>query len=329
MIITKTPHRISFFGGGTDYPAWYLKNGGKVLGGAINKYCYLIVRELPPFFEHKHRIVYSKLENAKTIDEIAHPAVREVLRYRNYQSGISIHHDSDIPARSGMGSSSAFTVGLLKAMHAMDGNMISREDLYAEAIHVEQDIIKENVGSQDQVFAACGGLNKIDFLSNGEIVVSPVIIAKDALREFQSKFMLFFTGIARNASDIAEEQIRNIDAKSKDLREMSSLVDEAHGVLTSSPLAFGDFGRLLDETWKIKRNLSSKISNSFIDDIYAKALKNGAAGGKLLGAGGGGFMLFYAEPQNHGRLKAALDGLLHIPFDFDFTGADIIFYKQD
>jgi len=328
MIITKTPHRISFFGGGTDYPSWYLKHGGKVLGVAIDKYCYLFVRELPPFFEHKHRIVYSNIENAKSIEEINHPSVREVLKFFKYPKGIAVHHDGDIPARSGMGSSSAFTVGFMKAMYALEGRMISAKELYEKAIHVEQNLIKENVGSQDQVLAACGGFNKVDFLVNGEIIVTPVIMARDNLESFKNKFMLFFTGISRNASDIAEEQIKNTNKNYHELCKMSALVDEAFGVLSSARPDFKDFGNLLNETWNLKKYLSKQISNSLIDQAYETAKANGAVGGKLLGAGGGGFMLFYAEPENQKKLKDALKGLLHIPFDFDYSGSEIIFYKS-
>lgn len=327
MIITKTPHRISFFGGGTDYPSWYLKHDGKVLGTAIDKYCYLVVRELPPFFEHKHRIVYSQMENPKTIDEIKHPSVREILKYFNYKKGISIHHDGDIPAKSGMGSSSAFTVGLLKAMFALEGKIISKSELFKLAIHIEQNIIKENVGSQDQVFAAQGGFNKIDFLHNGEIVVSPVIMTKENITKFEKKFMLFFTGISRNASDIAEEQIKNTGRNEKELHKMDKLVDDGYNIVTSLKPDFKLFGKLLNETWKLKRSLSTKISSDSIDEVYKTALKNGAAGGKLLGAGGGGFMLFYVEPENQPKLKKILKSLLHIPFEFDFSGSEIIFYK--
>lgn len=327
MIITKTPHRISFFGGGTDYPSWYLNHGGKVLGVAIDKYCYLVVRELPPFFEHRHRIVYSVIENAKVVEEIRHPSVREILKFMNYGKGISVHHDGDIPARSGMGSSSSFTVGFLKAMYALEGRMISNKELYEQAIHVEQNLIKENVGSQDQVFAACGGFNKIDFLKNGEITVSPVVMTKGNLETFEKKFLLFFTGISRNASDIAQEQISKTEKNRNELNTMSGLVDQAHAIVTADKPDFAAFGRLLNETWKLKRSLSNKISSGFIDEIYETAMKNGALGGKLLGAGGGGFMLFYAEPEEQPKLKNALGKLLNIPFEFDFSGSEIIFYK--
>ncbi len=326
MIISRTPHRISFFGGGTDYPSWYLENGGKVLGVAIDKYCYITCRELPPFFEHKHRIAYSKVETVLHLDEIQHPSARETLKYLEIGHGIEVHHDGDIPARSGMGSSSAFTVGLLKTLYALDGKIITKEELYKTAIHIEQNLIKENVGSQDQVWAACGGLNTIEFLQNGEIIVEPIIMKEKHLRNFESKFMLFFTGIARYASEIAKEQIQNTPKNKKELSAMRELVNEAYKTLISGRDDLSDFGRLLSETWSLKRRLSDKISNSEVDAIYEAAIKNGALGGKLLGAGGGGFMLFYAEPEYQDRIKKALKGYLHIPFKFDFTGSEIIVY---
>ncbi|MBI1810902.1 MAG: kinase [Nitrospirae bacterium] len=329
MIISKTPHRISFFGGGTDYPSWYLEHGGRVLGAAIDKYCYITCRELPPFFEHKHRIAYSKMETVTTADEIQHPSVRETLKYMKVQKGLEIHHDGDIPARSGMGSSSAFTVGLLKTLYALDGKVITKEELYKEAIHIEQNLIKENVGSQDQVWAACGGLNTIDFLQNGEIIVEPIIIKEKRLRSFESKFMLFFTGLSRNASVIAQEQIKNTRRNTKELFKMRELVDEAYKVLTSAKDDFADFGRLLNETWQLKRKLSSKITTRDIDGVYETAVKNGAVGGKLCGAGGGGFVVFYVEDENQERVKKALSNFLYVPFKFDFSGSEIMVYKPD
>lgn len=329
MIISRTPHRISFFGGGTDYPSWYRENGGKVLGAAIDKYCYISCRELPPFFKHRHRIAYSKVETVNEMDEIQHPSVKETLKYMNIGYGLEIHHDGDIPARSGMGSSSAFTVGLLKALYAIEGRIISKESLYKEAIHIEQDLIKENVGSQDQVWAACGGLNTIEFMQNGSIVVKPIITEGERLKLFESKFMLFFTGISRNASEIAEEQIQNTSKNKAELKEMQRLVDEAEKILTSGNGDFTSFGRLLDSTWRLKRRLSKKISNDGIDEVYDTAIRNGAIGGKLLGAGGGGFILFYVEPEEQQRLKDALKGYLHIPFRFEFNGSEIIVYKPN
>lgn len=329
MIVSRTPHRVSFFGGGTDYPAWYLENGGRVLGTAIDKFCYISCRELPPFFKHRHRIAYSKVETVSRMEEIQHPSVKETLRFLNIGYGLEIHHDGDIPARSGMGSSSAFTVGLLKALYAIEGKIISRESLFREAIHIEQDLIKENVGSQDQVWAACGGLNTIEFARNGNIVVEPVIMDAKRLELFERKFMLFFTGISRCASEIAGEQIRNTSRNGRELKEMQSLVGEAEKVLTSGSDDFRDFGRLLDAAWKIKRRLSGSITNGQIDEAYSAAVRNGAIGGKLLGAGGGGFLLFYVEPEEQGRVRDALKGYLHIPFRFEFNGSEIIVYKPD
>lgn len=330
MIVSRTPHRISFFGGGTDYPQWYLENGGKVLGTAIDKYCYITCRELPPFFKHKYRIAYSKIEMVGEKEEIQHPAVKGALDHLNIKKGLEIHHDGDIPARSGMGSSSAFTVGLLKALYAFEGKIISKEELFREAIHIEQNLIKENVGSQDQVWAACGGLNTIEFLQNGEIVVKPVIMDEEKLRGFESKFMLFFTGISRFASQIAEEQIQNTNKNRSELQRMKDLVDEAQKLLIAASGNGGDFtqfGKLLNETWHLKRSLSTKISNPEIDCMYETAIKNGAIGGKLLGAGGGGFVLFYADPENQQRVRESLKGYLHIPFKFDFKGSELIVYR--
>lgn len=327
MIISRTPHRISFFGGGTDYPSWYLEHGGKVLGAAIDKYCYITCRELPPFFDHRYRIAYSRIETVNSVDEIQHPSVRETLKYLGMEQGMEIHHDGDIPARSGMGSSSSFTVGLLKTLLAFKGRIIAKEELYKTAIHIEQDLIKENVGSQDQVWAACGGLNTIEFLQNGEIVVQPIIMNENVMMSFEKKFMLFFTGLSRYAHEIAGEQIQRTKSNKSQLMTMRELVEDAYRIVTSGKDDFGAFGRLLHETWQLKRKLSSKITTDEIDDIYTCAVNNGALGGKLLGAGGGGFILFYVEPEHQDRLKKALHKMLHVPFRFDFSGSEIMVYK--
>ncbi len=327
MIISRTPHRISFFGGGTDYPDYYLKHGGKVLGAAIDKYCYLSLRKLPPYFEFKHRVVYSKMENVNTIDEIVHPAVRETLKYLNIDFGVSVHHDGDIPARSGMGSSSAFTVGILNSLHALNGKMVSREELTREAINVEQKLIKESVGSQDQTFAAHGGFNIIEFLQNGEIFVEPIIITPERLKAFEDRLMLFFTGLSRTASDIASDKIKNIPNNNQNLSRMKNLVDDAYKIIVSPDRNLSEFGELMNETWELKKSLSDKISNQEIEEMYAAALKNGAIGGKLCGAGGGGFMLLYVLPRNQQKVREALNGYLHVPFKFDFDGSKIIVYK--
>lgn len=328
MIISKTPHRISFFGGGTDYPPYYLKHGGKVLGVGIDKYSYINIRKLPPFFEHRHRIVYSKQENVTDLKDIVHPSVRETLEYFNVDYGISIHHDGDIPARSGMGSSSAFTVGLVKSLYALEGKMISKGELAKTAIHIEQNLIKEHVGSQDQTFAAYGGLNTIEFLQSGEIVVNPIILPPERLSEFEGSLMLFFTGISRIASEVAKDQIEKTEVNEPSLHAMKKLVDDAFDILTSNT-DLRLFGEMLNETWRLKRSLSGKISNSEIDDMYATALKAGALGGKLLGAGGGGFMLFFVPQGKQEGVKAALSNYLHIPFNFDFGGSEIIVYEPN
>lgn len=329
MIVSRTPHRISFFGGGTDYPEYYLQHGGKTLGVAINKYCYLNVRKLPPFFEHKHRIVYSKQENVKELDEISHPSVRETLKYMGITYGVSIHHDGDIPARSGMGSSSAFTVGLINSINALKGKMTSKDELTKESIHIEQNLIKENVGSQDQTFAAYGGFNIINFLQNGEISVSPIIMNSKRLLEFQNNIMLFFSGLSRTASEIVEEQIKNTSININKLNQMKDLVDEAYNILIDSNKNLNQFGELLNYTWELKKSLSSQITNSNINYMYEKAINAGAIGGKLLGAGSGGFMAFYVEKEKQLLVKKALKDYLYIPFEFDFDGSKIVVYEPN
>lgn len=328
MIVSRTPHRISFFGGGTDYPDYYLKQGGKTLGVTIDKYSYLNVRKLPPFFKHKHRIVYSKQENVATIEEIVHPAVRETLKYLNIDYGVSIHHDGDIPARSGMGSSSAFTVGLLNSLKALEGKMVSKKELTRLAVEIEQDWIKENVGSQDQTFAAYGGLNTLSFLQNGEIIAEPVIMSHERLLEFQGNVLLFFTGLSRAASDILDEQMAKTALNIPNLNRMKEMVDEAHEILISDT-NLNQFGELLNSTWALKKSLSSKVTNPTIDKMYDKAIHAGALGGKLLGAGSGGFMIFYVEKKYQENVKSALSDYLHIPFCFDFDGSKIVVYEPN
>lgn len=327
MIISRTPFRMSFFGGGTDYPTWYQDQPGAVLATTIDKYCYITARYLPPFFKHSSRIIYSKMEHVTGIDEIDHPSVREVLRFLEITKGIEIHHDGDLPARTGLGSSSAFTVGLLNALYALKGQMTTKEQLAHEAIHVEQEMIKENVGSQDQSMAAYGGLKHIEFGGESHLAVRPVTIAEDASETFQGHMMLFFTGFSRTASEIAKHQIKNIPDKKKQLHTMYEMVHEALSLLNSSD--FVGFGKLLHESWCLKRMLSDKITTPQIDEMYEKALKAGALGGKLLGAGGGGFVLVYAEPDKQPAIRKALDGFLEIPFNFETLGSQIIFYQPN
>lgn len=328
MIISRTPFRISFFGGGTDYPSWYREHGGAVLSTTIDKYCYLSTRFLPPFFEHRLRVVYSKIENCHSIDEIEHPSVREVLRFLDLDRGIEIHHDGDLPARSGMGSSSAFTVGLLHALHALNGRMPTRKQLATESIHVEQQMLKENVGSQDQVLAAYGGFNHITFLPNGDFSVRPVTIGLDREQQLSSHLMLFYTGIQRTASNIAATFVDQLDRKKHALRILRDLAEEALSVLTSTR-DICQFGELLEESWQVKRGLSEAVSNGRIDELYAAAKGAGAIGGKLLGAGGGGFMLLFVPPELQPRVREALGQLLHVPFKFDRSGTQIIFVDPE
>jgi len=329
MIISRTPFRISFFGGGTfgggtDYPGWYRRHGGAVLATTIDKYCYLTCRYLPPFFEHRFRVVYSKTENCQTVGEISHPSVRETLRFMGITRGLEIHHDADLPARGGMGSSSAFTVGLLHALYALKGTMPGKKRLATESIRIEQDLLRETVGSQDQVCAAYGGLNHITFFPNGDFSVHPVTLRKQRLEELNDHLMLFYTGIKRTASDIAQTYVEILDGRRRQLRIMRDLVEESVELLHNDG-DLTDFGKLLDEAWRTKASLSSSVTNSEIDGIYQTAVRAGAVGGKLMGAGGGGFMVFFVPPERQNRVREALRGLLHVPFRFEFFGSQIIF----
>lgn len=328
MIISRTPFRISFFGGGTDYPAWYRQHGGAVLAATIDKYCYISVRYLPPFFEHRLRVVYSKIENCQTVDEITHPAVRGVLRYLNIDRGIEIHHDGDLPARSGMGSSSAFTVGLLNAMYALKGCMPGKRQLAMESIHIEQEILNETVGSQDQVQAAYGGLNHITFHADDEFAVRPVTISRERIHELNSHLMLFYTGIKRTAADVAQTYVNDIANKKHHLGITKDLVKEGLAVLSSGQDLIA-FGELMHEAWQVKRTLSDRVSNSEVDHIYQRAIDAGAIGGKLTGAGGGGFMLLFVPPDRHSAVREALSHLINVPFKFDFSGSQIIFFDPE
>jgi len=328
MIISRTPFRVSFFGGGTDYKGWFQDHNGSVLATTIDKYCYITCRHLPPFFEHKSRIIYSKMEHVReSIDEIDHPSVREVLRFLKVHEGIEIHHDGDLPARTGLGSSSSFTVGLLNGLYALKGQMVTKERLAREAIYVEQDLIKENVGCQDQTLAAYGGFNLIEFGGTNHLRVQPLTVPTDKLNLLQQHLMLFFTGFSRTASSIAKSQIENIPQKKAELVRMHEMVHEAVEVLNGNDLL--KFGRLLDETWKLKRTLSDKISSAYIDDLYDTAKRAGAIGGKLLGAGGGGFVLLFAQPETQAQIRSKLKDLLEVPFKFENLGSQIIFYQPD
>ena len=328
MIISRTPFRISFFGGSTDYPTWYRENGGMVLNTTIDKYCYISCRYLPPFFEHNYLIRYRLREQVNSIDEIKHPSVREGLRFMRIDRGIEMVHTSDLPARSGIGSSSAFTVGFLHALYALSGRMVGKRQLASNAIYVEQDIIGEHVGSQDQVAAVFGGLNRMEFNSKENFLVQPVTVNQKKITELQNHLMFFFTGFPRTASEIASEQIQNTSSKTAELCTMKEMVDQAVNILNNSSDGIESFGHLLNESWKLKRSLSSQISTSAIDNMYDCALKAGALGGKLCGAGGGGFMLLFVPPRKQRMVRKALKDLLYVPFHFENLGSQITLYAN-
>ena len=328
MIITSTPLRISFFGGGTDYPVWYREHGGSVLSTAINKRCYITVRHLPPFFEHHSRVSYSRVESVVKNGQIEHPSVRECLRFMGMEEGVEIHHVADLPARTGLGTSSAFTVGLLLGLYGLKEKMRDKHGLATDAIHVEQDLIEEAVGSQDQVSAAYGGFNRINFNSDGSIEVRRVL-GQERLAELEQNLALFFTGFSRTASEIACEQMRITPHKKYELNMMLQLTNEAEAIVTDPRRSLDDFGRLMHESWQIKRTLTNKISNANIDEIYEAGLQGGALGGKLLGAGGGGFMLFYVPPERRKELRAKLKNLLCVPFGFSNKGSHVVVYEPE
>jgi D-glycero-alpha-D-manno-heptose-7-phosphate kinase len=327
MIISRTPFRISFFGGGTDYPAWYRVHGGCVLGTTIDKYCFISCRFLPPFFEHASRVVYSRIELVSSVDEIQHPSVRECLRFIGIEKGVEIHHEGDLPARSGMGSSSAFTVGLLNALYALQGRMASKMELTRNAIQVEQERIGESVGSQDQAMAAFGGFRRIEFAPDGTIDCRPVILPAARLSELHDHLMLVYTGVARTASEVAAEQVRVTPNRSVELRAIQQMVQEAVSIL-GGRADIAEFGHLLHEAWRIKRGLTDRITSTDIDCLYESARSAGALGGKLLGAGGGGFFLLFVRPEDQPRVRERLGHLLHVPFGFTSFGSQIIYYDD-
>lgn len=329
MIISRTPFRVSLFGGGTDYPSWYHEHGGAVLGTAIDKYCYISVRYLPPFFEHRHRFVYSQIEAVNTLDEVKHPAIRGILKDFGIEKGIEIHHDGDLPARSGLGSSSSFTVGLINSLRALEGKMSSAKFLGEDAIRIEQQVLKENVGSQDQVWAAYGGTNVIRFQPDGTFSVAPLIMSTKRRVALESHMTLYFTGLARIASDVASKKIANLHDRSKQLTTMRAMVDEAQEVLISDKHDIRDIGRMLHEGWQLKRQLADNVSTSDIDRLYERAIKAGALGGKLLGAGGGGFLLIFAEPDKQDKVSEALESLIPVKVRIGAPGSTIAVYEPN
>jgi D-glycero-alpha-D-manno-heptose-7-phosphate kinase len=324
-----TPYRISFFGGGTDYPLWYRENGGKVLSTSINKYCYITCRYLPPFFGHKHRFVYSNIENVTDLAEIKHPSIKAVLQSMNWEKGLEIHHDGDLPARSGLGSSSSFTVGLLNALTALKGGQLSKKDLADKAIHIEQNIIKEAVGSQDQIASAYGGFNKIEFQRDDSINVEPLILSTEKKKYLESHFMLFFTGISRYAAEVAKSKIENIGNRKQELTRIGQTVEEALSLIYSPNSFAEELGQLMHEAWQCKRSLADKVSNKIIDEIYDAAREAGAYGGKLMGAGNGGFMVFMVRPELQEKVRERLKSLTYVPFEFENFGSKIALYQPN
>jgi len=327
LIISKTPYRISFLGGGTDFPLWYQKHGGAVLSTTIDKYCYISCRNLPPFFEHKHRIVYSLNENVKDVSEIKHPAVRGVFEWLGIEHGLEIHHDGDLPARSGLGSSSSFTVGLLNALRAHNHGRYTKRKLAEDAIHVEQTVIGEVVGSQDQIAAAFGGFNHIKFSKETEFEVQPIVAAPERLKFLEEHMLLFFTGIQRFASSIEKEKIGRIKDNHTQLTMLSDMVSHGLDVLNSNNFIVEDFGLILHDSWQVKRELSSNVSNDIIDEAYQSALDCGAIGGKILGAGGGGFLLIFVSPDKQAKIIKRLSPFVHVPFRFEKMGSSIAMYQ--
>lgn len=324
MIITKTPFRMSFFGGGTDMPSFFNEHGGAVISTTFDKYCYVNVRHMPPFHPYISELVHNRFERVNDVEEIEHPLIRECMKLHDIHE-IRLTYEGDLPARTGLGTSSTFAVGMLNAFCALKGKMMSKRQLAQEAIYVERDILKENGGWQDQVAAAYGGLNRIDF-SNHDFSVKPIIISPERRKELDGNLLLFYTGVQRFSSEIQADTFGKPVDKTKQLLDMLALVDEAEKVLANNNTSLNEYGKLLDTTWKLKRGTGSKISNGSIDDLYDMAIKAGALGGKLLGAGGGGFLLFYCEKEKQEQLKKTLDKLMIVPFNFENDGAQVLYY---
>lgn len=326
MIITQTPFRMSFFGGGTDFPAFYREHGGAVISTTFDKYCYVNVRHLPRFFDYSTELSYAKIERVSKVEEIQHPAIREAMKQLDMHE-IRLTYEADLPARSGLGTSSSFAVGMLNAFYALKGKYADKRKLADDAIFLERVLCNESGGVQDQIAASFGGLNRINFDASG-YSVNPVIISPDRKNLLNRNLMLFFTGFSRFSSDIQVEAEKNLKSKKDQLLEMLSLVDDAEEVLTSK-CDLNEFGRLLDYTWKLKRGITSKVSTDSIDAVYEKAMNAGATGGKLLGAGGGGFLLFYVEPEKQKRVHEVLKDFLYVPFEFETGGTRVIHYTPE
>ena len=326
MIITQTPFRMSFFGGGTDVESFFREYGGAVLSTTFDKYCYVTVRHLPRFFNYSSEFVYSRTERVTAVEQIEHPAIRNAMTMLDMHE-IRLSYEADLPARSGLGTSSAFAVGMLNAFHALKGRYADKRKLAEEAIHLERTLCGEVGGWQDQIAAAFGGFNRIEFHGSG-FDVFPVIVSSEKKKELNDRLMMFFTGFARFSSDVQKANAGAADRVSR-LKEMLSLVPEGEKILTDKAADLDDFGRLLDYTWRLKRQTGSAVSTDDIDTLYAKGINAGALGGKLLGAGGGGFLLFYVRPENRARLKEAMHGLVHVPFEFENGGSRVIHYTPE
>ena len=328
MLISKTPYRISFFGGGSDYPSWYIKNGGKVISSTIDKYIYISCRNLPPFFEHKHRIVWSRIEMVKETNQIKHNVVREMLKHFKIKNGLEIHYDGDLPARSGMGSSSVFVVGLMNLFNNYLKKKITKKELAKKSIFFEQKILKEAVGSQDQIAATYGGFNKIIFKKGGEFNATQIKIKKTTLNKLNDNLLLVYTGLKRTAHEIAKDYVGKLKKTKKlNILEILNFVNEGERVLKNNDL--NSFGRLLHESWLAKKSLSSLITNSTIDEIYNDMMHKGALGGKLLGAGGGGFFLFFVPHHKQKKIIKHFKKLITVPFKFTNEGSKILFKNTE
>lgn len=328
MIITKTPFRMSFFGGGTDMENYFYENGGAVLSTTFDKYCYVNVRHLPRFFDYSTELSYSKTERVTDVKDISHPAIREAMKMLDMHE-IRLTYEADLPARSGLGTSSSFAVGMLNAFYALKGKYADKKKLADEAIYLERVLCNEAGGWQDQIAASFGGFNRINFGANG-YKVCPVIIAPERKKQLNDNLMMFFTGFTRFSSDIQKANAMGspIDKKVM-LDKMYELVDEAEEILVNKEKDLDDFGRLLDVTWKLKRQTGGSVSTNSIDELYAKGIEAGALGGKLLGAGGGGFLVFYVQPEKHNAVREAMSSLMYIPFEFEDGGTQVIYYAPE
>ena len=327
MIITKTPYRISFFGGGSDFPSYYRKFGGCVIGSTINKFCYISLRELPPFFKNKHRIVWSKIQLPNTISEIKHPCIKGVLNYFKIKHGIEIHHQGDLPAFSGIGSSSSFSVGLINALMTLKDRKMNKKELGKLSLYIEQSILKEHVGSQDQMWASYGGMNFINF-NKKNINIKKLSISKNNKKKLSNNLILFFTGKARFSGQIEKNKTSRIEKNLATLEEMKNYVFYCKKILEKGS-SLDEFGELLDNYWNLKKKLSKDVSNNLIDEIYEEAKISGAMGGKIIGAGGGGFILFYAKPEIKQKLIKKFNKLTPVQFDFSNEGSKVIFRQKE